>query len=36
MADDIFPGKYISAADVAKKMEDRIARGGCRSKYRSK
>jgi hypothetical protein len=27
MADDIFPGKYISAADVAKKMEDRIARG---------
>ena len=27
MADDIFPGKYISAADVAKKMENRIARG---------
>jgi len=27
MADDIFPGKFVSAADVAKKMEDRIARG---------
>ena len=27
MADDIFPTKFISAADVAKKMEDRIARG---------
>ena len=27
MADDIFPGKFISAADVAKKMEDRIRRG---------
>ena len=27
MADDIFPGKFISAADVAKKMEDRIKRG---------
>ncbi len=27
LADDIFPGKYVSAADVAKKMEDRIARG---------
>jgi len=27
MADDIFPSKFISAADVAKKMEDRIARG---------
>ena len=27
MADDIFPSKFVSAADVAKKMEDRIARG---------
>ncbi len=27
MADDIFPSKFISASDVAKKMEDRIARG---------
>ena len=27
MADDIFPSKLISASDVAKKMEDRIARG---------
>lgn len=27
MADDIFPGKFVSAADVAKKMEDRIRRG---------
>ena len=27
MADDIFPSKFISAADVAKKMEDRIKRG---------
>ena len=27
MADDIFPTKFISAADVAKRMEDRIARG---------
>ncbi len=27
MADDIFPGKFVSAADVARKMEDRIARG---------
>ena len=27
MADDIFPGKFVSVSDVAKKMEDRIARG---------
>ena len=27
MADDIFPGKFVRASDVAKQMENRIARG---------